>query len=38
MSEKVLYPVDKNFSNDAWIDQDTYQAKYRQSVENPEAF
>ena len=38
MSEKALYPVDKNFSKDAWIDQDTYQAKYRQSVENPEAF
>lgn len=38
MSQTTLYPVDKNFSKDAWIDQDTYQAKYRQSVENPEAF
>lgn len=38
MSEKALYPVDKNFSKNAWIDQDTYKAKYCQSVENPEVF
>ena len=38
MSQTTLYPVDKNFSKDTWIDQDTYLAKYRQSVENPEAF
>ena len=33
-----IYPVDAAFAAKARIDKDTYQALYRESVENPDAF
>lgn len=38
MSDHSIYPVDKQFSKDAWVDQEKYHTMYRRSVENPEAF
>jgi acetyl-CoA synthetase len=38
MSEGALYPVDKQFSQKAWIDQEKYHAMYCRSIENPRAF
>lgn len=38
MSERRLYPVNKTFSKNAWIDQDKYQTMYQRSVDNPKVF
>lgn len=38
MSDHSIYPVDKQFSKDAWVDQEKYHTMYRRSVENPDAF
>ena len=38
MSEEKVYPVDPAFAAKAHIDNDTYQAMYDQSVNDPEAF
>ena len=38
MSDHSIYPVEKHFSKDAWVDQDKYLTMYRRSVENPDAF
>ena len=38
MSGHSIYPVDKQFSKDAWVDQEKYHTMYRRSVENPDAF
>ncbi|MDG2500983.1 MAG: acetate--CoA ligase [Porticoccaceae bacterium] len=38
MSESPLYPVSEQWQENAWINQDRYQAMYRQSIENPEQF
>jgi acetyl-CoA synthetase len=38
MSDLPAHPVPQQWANSAWIDDSTYQAMYRQSVENPEQF
>lgn len=38
MSDANVYPVDPIFSDNAWIDEQKYQAMYRHSVDNPEDF
>ncbi len=38
MSEQKVYPVDPAFAAKAHIDNDTYQAMYEQSVNDPDAF
>jgi acetyl-CoA synthetase len=38
MSDANVYPVDKIFSDTAWIDEQKYQTMYRHSVDNPEDF
>lgn len=38
MSDANVYPVDQIFSDNAWIDEQKYQAMYRHSVDNPEDF
>ena len=38
MSKKSVYPVLKNWSEDAWISTASYKALYRQSIDNPELF
>lgn len=38
MSDTNVYPVDKLFSDKAWVDEQKYQAMYRHSVDNPEDF
>jgi len=38
MSDRALYPVDTNYSKNAWIDQHKYQTMYQRSVDNPKAF
>ena len=38
MSDFSIHPVSQQWSNSAWIDDQTYQTMYQQSVENPEQF
>ena len=38
MSDFPAHPVPQQWVNSAWIDDATYQAMYRQSVENPQQF
>ncbi len=38
MSEQKVYPVDPAFAAKAHIDNDTYQAMYEQSINDPDAF
>ena len=38
MSDFPAHPVPQQWANSAWIDDATYQAMYRQSVENPQQF
>jgi acetyl-CoA synthetase len=38
MSEKIIYSVEEPWLADTWVDADRYQAMYRQSIEDPNAF
>jgi acetyl-CoA synthetase len=38
MIDSKLYPVDPTLSGSAWVDERTYEAMYRQSIEDPDAF
>ena len=38
MSDNLIYSVAENWSANAWIDADKYQAMYQQSINNPKAF
>jgi len=38
MSDFPTYPVPQQWSDSAWIDEVTYEAMYRQSVDNPDQF
>ncbi|HAN80612.1 MAG TPA: acetyl-coenzyme A synthetase, partial [Gammaproteobacteria bacterium] len=38
MTDPKLYPVDPALSASAWVDERTYEAMYRQSIEDPETF
>ncbi|TVR84287.1 MAG: acetate--CoA ligase [Rhodospirillales bacterium] len=38
MANDPIFPVPEAIAKDAWIDNDTYLAMYRQSVDDPEAF
>ena len=38
MSESPIYPVSEQWKENAWINQDRYQAMYQQSIENPDQF
>ena len=38
MSDFPTHPVPQQWSDTAWIDQATYEAMYRQSVDNPDQF
>ena len=38
MSDFPTHPVPQKWSDSAWIDEATYEAMYRQSVENPDQF
>ncbi len=38
MSDFSTHPVPQQWSDTAWIDQATYEAMYRQSVDNPDQF
>jgi acetyl-CoA synthetase len=38
MSDEQLFPVPESIAKSAWINNDTYLAWYKQSIENPEAF
>jgi len=38
MSDFSTHPVPRQWSDTAWIDQATYEAMYRQSVDNPDQF
>ncbi len=38
MTDSKVYPVDPAFAGNAWVDEATYEAMYRHSIENPEAF
>ena len=38
MSDFETHPVPQQWSDSAWIDEATYKAMYRQSVENPDQF
>ena len=38
MSDFPTYPVPQQWSDSAWIDEATYEAMYRQSVDNPDQF
>ncbi|MDG1813900.1 MAG: acetate--CoA ligase [Porticoccaceae bacterium] len=38
MSEFPIYPVSEQWKENAWINQDRYQAMYQQSIENPDQF
>ena len=38
MSVNHVYPVPDAIARDAWIDNDKYQAMYKQSIEDPEGF
>ena len=38
MSDSPTHPIPQQWSDSAWIDEATYKAMYRQSVDNPEQF
>ena len=38
MTDSKVYPVDPAVAANAWVDEATYEAMYRQSTEDPEAF
>ncbi len=38
MSHDEIYPVPEAIAREAWIDNDKYQAMYKQSIEDPEGF
>ena len=38
MTDSKVYAVDPALAANAWIDQDRYEAMYRQSIEEPDAF
>ena len=38
MSDTLIHPVTKQWKDNAWINQDRYQAMYRDSIKNPEKF
>ncbi|HCL68554.1 MAG TPA: acetyl-coenzyme A synthetase, partial [Gammaproteobacteria bacterium] len=38
MTDSKLYPVDPALSASAWVDESTYEAMYRQSIEDPDTF
>ena len=38
MSDTLIHPVTKQWKDNAWINQDRYQAMYRESIANPEKF
>ena len=38
MSDFPTHPVPQQWSDSAWIDEATYEAMYRQSIENPDQF
>ena len=38
MSNEKIYPVDEATAAAAWADADEYQALYRESIDDPEAF
>tara|TARA_B110000971_G_scaffold123043_1_gene126007 strand:- start:1045 stop:3000 length:1956 start_codon:yes stop_codon:yes gene_type:complete len=38
MSDTLIHPVTKQWKDNAWINQDRYQAMYRESITNPEKF
>ena len=38
MSDTLIHPVTKQWKDNAWINQDRYQAMYRESIKNPEKF
>jgi acetyl-CoA synthetase len=38
MSEEKIYPIDPTAAENAWADEDTYQALYNASIEDPDAF
>ena len=38
MTDSKVYPVDPAFAGNAWVDEAKYDAMYRQSIEDPEAF
>ncbi len=38
MSDFPVHPVPQAWSDTAWIDRQTYQSMYRQSIDNPEQF
>ena len=38
MTDSKLYPVDPELSASAWVDESTYEAMYRQSIEDPVTF
>ena len=38
MSDKVVYSVADSWSASAWVNQENYQAMYKQSIEDPSTF
>ncbi len=38
MTDSKVYPVDPVFAGNAWVDEAKYEAMYRQSIKDPEAF
>ena len=38
MTDSKLYPVDPALAVSAWVDESTYEAMYRQSIEDPDTF
>ena len=38
MTESKVYPVDPTIAANAWIDKESYEKLYQQSIENPEVF
>ena len=38
MTDSKLYPVDPALAASAWVDERTYEAMYRQSIEDPDTF
>jgi acetyl-CoA synthetase len=38
MSDTLIHPVTEQWKDNAWINQDRYQAMYRESIKHPEEF
>ncbi len=38
MSNQAIYPVASEYAANAWINQETYERMYRESIEDPETF